>query len=149
MKGRKLKNRFNISSEAVVLIDNYKNISQLLQTMGVVDGPDKRIVDLAGKVAKELGVTTNIVMADLETRVRDARQKRISDSGKCRVLGIDKYSNEDWVHGEFNTPDEALREARELTTESKPLASDHSIATVYLAYDPQGNYLGGDVWIGE
>lgn len=23
------------------------------------------------------------------------------------------------------------------------------VATVYLAYDPQGKYLGGDVWVGE
>ena len=28
-------------------------------------------------------------------------------------------------------------------------ATDSSVATVYYAYDPDGNYLGGDTWYDE
>lgn len=72
-----------------------------------------------------------------------------SKEGKYTVLGIDKFSNEDFEYGKHNTAKEALREARRLTKESMSLASDASIATVFYAYDSDGNYLGGDVWNGE
>lgn len=39
--------------------------------------------------------------------------------------------------------------ARRLTEEERPLASDHSVAKVFYAYGPDGNYLGGDTWVGE
>ena len=47
------------------------------------------------------------------------------------------------------TEGDTLDEARKMTTEAMELASDASIATVYHAYDPDGNYLGGDTWDNE
>lgn len=72
-----------------------------------------------------------------------------SPEGKCKVIGIDQFDGEDWVQGEYDTPEEALRVARKKTDAAKSSASDHSIATLYLAYGPDGNYLGGDTWIEE
>lgn len=72
-----------------------------------------------------------------------------SPEGKCKVIGADKFDGEDWVEGEYDSPEEALRIAREKTEEAKPLASHHSVATVFYAYDPDGNYLGGDTWVEE
>ncbi len=69
-----------------------------------------------------------------------------SQQGKYKVLGIDKFDGEDWVHGEYDSADEALTVARKMTKEAMPLATHGSIATVYYAYDPKGRYLGGDVW---
>lgn len=69
-----------------------------------------------------------------------------SDSGKYKVLGIDKFNGTDWVHGEYDTAGAALKEARKLTKEGMDYASHCDIATVYYAYDPEGKYLGGDIW---
>ena len=73
-------------------------------------------------------------------------ESRKSPNGRFRVLGVDKFSVEDWVAGEFDTAEEALGFARKKSEEARPCASDHSIATIYYAYDPDGNYLGGDTW---
>lgn len=86
------------------------------------------------------------MLKSLEGERNRVAQMRISDNKMYGVLGIDKFSNEDWMHGEYATAEEALAEARKLTREAMPLASDSSIATVYYAYDPKGKYLGGDVW---
>ena len=74
---------------------------------------------------------------------------RKSKKGLYKVIGIDKFSNEDWVHGEYKTPKEALEAARDLTEQDRKYASDASIATVYYAYTPDGKYLGGDTWENE
>lgn len=81
-------------------------------------------------------------------RMRVAEMRR-SDSRNYRVLGIDKFSGENWIHGEYRTAEEALDEARKMTREAMPHATGSSIATVYYAYDPKGKYLGGDIWHGE
>lgn len=73
-------------------------------------------------------------------------ESRKSLEGRFRVLGVDKFSAEDWVAGEFDTAEEALEFARKKTEEARPHASHRSIATIYYAYDPEGNYLGGDTW---
>ena len=84
-----------------------------------------------------------------DANVQRVREMRESGSGKYRVLGVDKFGGSDWVESEHDTADEALREAIRLTRESMPLASGPDIATVFYAYDPQGKYLGGDVWKDE
>jgi hypothetical protein len=76
------------------------------------------------------------------------RRMRVSDTGKYRVIGVDKFDYEDWIHGEYDTAEEALAEASKMTEEGKDAATSHDIATVYYAYDPQGRYLGGDSWTG-
>lgn len=69
--------------------------------------------------------------------------------GKFIVVGVDKFSYADWLEGTYDTAEQALKVARSKTNREKPLATDHSVATVYYVYDDQGKYLGGDVWVGE
>ncbi len=67
-------------------------------------------------------------------------------SGKYKVVGVDKFSNEDWEHGIYENENEAVKEAVKMTKAESKLSSDTSIETVYYAYDDQGNYLGGDIY---
>ena len=67
-------------------------------------------------------------------------------NGKHFVIGVDKFSDEDYWQGSYSTPEEALKVARENTTNAMGLASHADVATVYYAYTPQGKYLGGDTW---
>lgn len=76
-------------------------------------------------------------------------KKMVTSKDKYTVLGIDKFSNEDFVYDHYDSAEQALKVARKLTKEAMPLSSDASIATVFYAYDPDGNYLGGDVWNNE
>jgi hypothetical protein len=78
--------------------------------------------------------------------IRKIRDKRKSDDGKYTVIGVDKFDYSDWVEGKYDTPEEAVKIAREKTKEAIPYASSSSIATKYYAYDPSGKYLGGDTW---
>jgi len=82
-------------------------------------------------------------------KLLEVRKKQRSENGKFRVLGVDKFDNEDWIHGEYDTAKEAVEEARRMTTNAKKDAfgdDPSSIATVYYAYSPDGKYLGGDTW---
>lgn len=72
-----------------------------------------------------------------------------SEEGMFKVIGIDKFDGMDWVEGEYPTAKEALGVARQKTKDASSLASDHSVATVYYAYDPDGKYLRGEVWNDE
>ena len=107
---------------------------------------DKATRDLAEQVADESGVSPDQLLGDLERNMQRVTGMRKSDAGKYKVLGIDKFDGSDWIHGEYDTADEALQEARKMTKKAMGSASDSSIATVYYAYDSQGRYLGGDTW---
>lgn len=104
---------------------------------------------IAGALSRESNVPLDDILHDHHVKAVKVAKKRKSDLGKFKVLGIDKFDLTDWIHGEYDTAQEALREARKMTKEAMELASDSSIATVYYAYDPQGNYLGGNTWKGE
>ena len=93
-------------------------------------------------------ITREQIEAAEKNMERIAKMVR-SPEGKCRVIGVDKFDGEDWVVGEYDTPEKALRIARKKTNKAKALATSHSVATVYYAYDPEGNYLGGDAWVNE
>lgn len=69
--------------------------------------------------------------------------------GRYKVIGVDKFDGEDFEAGCYDSAEEALKVAREKTRESIANASDHSVATVYYAYAPDGKYIGGDAWVGE
>jgi hypothetical protein len=71
---------------------------------------------------------------------------RKSPEGKYKVIGVDKFSSEDWVHGEYDTAGEAVEEARRLSMNDIAAGVDSSIATVYYAYDPAGRYINRDIW---
>jgi len=97
------------------------------------------------KVAKKMSIDDNCgdKLAANWKRVAELRK---SGAGKYKVIGIDKFDGEDWVHAEYDSAEEALKTARELTRDAMSSASDASIATVYYAYAPSGKYLGGDTW---
>lgn len=65
-----------------------------------------------------------------------------SDSGKYQVLGIDQSSDDVWVQAEYDTASQALIQANSLTKQALKHASDPCEASVYCAYNPNGEYLG-------
>lgn len=77
------------------------------------------------------------------------KNKTKKPEGRYKVIGVDKFSDEDFELGCYDSAEEALKVAREKTRESMGHASDHSVATVYYVYAPDGKYLGGDAWVGE
>ena len=86
------------------------------------------------------------LMEDLEALMEGAGRtdlsERTSMQGEYTVLGVDKFDYTDWVEGKYATAQEAIDVARKKTAEAAPYASSNSIATVYYAYDPKGNYIG-------
>ena len=62
-------------------------------------------------IAQELGTSVDELLGTLEKNMRRVSGMRKSESGKYKVLGIDKFSGEDWIQGEYDTAKEALQEA--------------------------------------
>lgn len=85
-------------------------------------------------------------MDGLTERIKHVHEMRNSNNGKYRVIGLDQFDYEDWIHGEYDTAEEAIETAEKLTEKARPYATDHSIATLYYAYDPDGKYIGGGHW---
>ncbi len=101
------------------------------------------------RLARNIPKVADQFFKDLEREGRRVSELRKSNTGKYRVIGIDKFDDSDWLEGEYGSAYEALSEARKKTWAAVRLATDSSIATVFYAYDPQGNYLGGDSWNSE
>lgn len=104
------------------------------------------VLELAGDVAREQGVRIGQLLDGLFANMDQAALMRVSENGKYRVIGVDKFDGSDWLSREFDTAMEAVLYALKKTEEAKEFASDSSIATVYYAYTPDGTYLGGDAW---
>ena len=72
--------------------------------------------------------------------------------GKFRIVGIDKFhppGQDDWIEGNYDSLEEALRLARQWTQEASKDSTDSSIATVFYVYDDKGVYKGGDIYKNE
>ena len=110
--------------------------------MGEQDINISRIIE---EVSKETQTTPTDIVNNVFNNRNRIQEMLHNEQGKFRVLGIDKFDNEDWVAGEFDTPEDALGFAYRMTEAEKPFASDESVATVYYAYSPQGEYLGNMV----
>ena len=104
---------------------------------------------IASDLARESGAPLDDILDEHYTKAAEVAEKRKSDSGKFKILGIDKFDGEDWIQGEYETAEKALKIARRMTREAMSSASGPSVATVYYAYDPSGKYLGGDTWKDE
>lgn len=109
----------------------------------------KDILKIAARLSRESGAPLDNILHEHNMKAERVEEMCKSDSGKCKVIGVDKFDGEDWVHNEYDSFGVALGEARRLTNEAKPSASSHSVATVYYAYAPNGTYLGGDTWVNE
>ncbi len=105
--------------------------------------------ELVNSAASDMGISSEELIFRVEKERERVAQLRKSCSGKYKVIGVDKFSNEDWEWGEYDTPEEALFEAQKKTIEGMGSASDRSVATIYYAYNPEGEYIGGDIWVGE
>lgn len=64
---------------------------------------------------------------------------------KYKVVGIDRFSDEDWEEGVYSDKNKAIKKARSLTKKASKDSDNDSIATVYYVYDDKGNYLGGGI----
>ena len=108
-----------------------------------------QIRETAGELNKIDPEGERITEHQIQTTIRNMERVAAmvkSPNGKCKVIGVDKFDYSDWVEAECNTPEEAIRLAEKLTTEAKKHATSEDIATVYYAYDPEGNYIGGNTW---
>ena len=113
------------------------------------EGMSLKDMKLAGQVSAESGVPLDNLLSELHRKVREINDKKISPDGKYRVLGVDRFEGADWIHGDFDTAEEAIRIATEKTDEANKFTSGPSVATVFYAYDPSGQYIGGNTWNNE
>ena len=111
--------------------------------------PWEKLDESVAALSKEQGVPRVVLIGDFLKSREKIEELTRSKNGKCRVVCYDRFDYSEYLEGEYDTAEEALRVARKLTKEAMPDASDRSIATIYCAYDSQGYYLGGDVWKGE
>lgn len=106
--------------------------------------PDQ--LKILGLYAAESGIPPDDLLDSLSKRRKEVIELTTSKEGKYTVLAVDRFDDNYWVHDRYDTSEEALRIACELTDDSKNLASDESVATIYYAYDPKGINLGGNTW---
>lgn len=66
-------------------------------------------------------------------------QDRIAPPGKFRVLGVDRFDNEHYIVGDFDTMEEATSVAR---LRAKHPNGSPGLCDVYYVYDDTGAYLG-------
>lgn len=62
--------------------------------------------------------------------------------GKIRVVGIDRWDNDDWLVGDYDSPEEALEAAIKEQKENDFCNHEKCIGTHYF-YDDKGSFLGG------
>jgi hypothetical protein len=68
--------------------------------------------------------------------------ERKASQGKYRVIGEDRYSDEDYYVGEYETKEDAFEAANKQRNEALTVASDAVIADCYSVYDDEGKFLG-------
>lgn len=128
----------------------------------MADKIPKDALRIAAALSNESGVPLDDILHKHIQKAEGVAQKIKAPPGEFRVVGIDKYDGSDWVQGDFDSMEEALQTARSKTSEARknmlelndevdgsPRSPCYNIATVYYAYNSQGNYLGGDVWNDE
>ena len=106
-------------------------------------------VAIRNALAEELGIHPSVLEAESRAKRQSITDLTVNADGRYTVLAIDRFAGEHWVHNSYrgsNARGQALSEARELTREGMKSATNASVASVYYAYDSQGNYLGGDTW---
>ena len=69
----------------------------------------------------------------------------ISEDGKCKVIGFDRFDQEHWLHGEYDKAEDAVEEAKRMTKASRQFSEGAPVATVYYAYNEKGIFLGGEI----
>ena len=80
---------------AVVTIRRFIKYLLLLDTMA--DKIPRDALKIAGALSRESGVPLDDILHAPHVKAGEVAEKRKSDSGKFKVLGIDKFDGEDWV----------------------------------------------------
>ncbi len=106
-------------------------------------------VKVAARISREKGIPLDDLLHDCSEIAEEIDEKRRSPDGKYRILRVNKLEDRVEVFREYSTASKALGRARSMTDEAKKGHTDYASATVFLAYDPKGNYIGGDTWVGE
>lgn len=65
-------------------------------------------------------------------------------AGKTRVVGIDLFSHEDYLVGDYDSPEQAFKIADDHNAERSGEMDD-----VYYVYDDEGTYVRGNEEIGQ
>jgi hypothetical protein len=65
--------------------------------------------------------------------------KKKAPKGKYRVIGVDMFSNEDYLIGDYSTKLKALRVVIEKRVKSQ---SQGTLPDRYYAYNDKGEYIG-------
>lgn len=105
-----------------------------------------KLLEVADDVAREQGTTRKDLLDNLSKKVKEVRNICKASPGKYRIVMIDRFDNQESIYSEKDDRDAAVSEAKYLTEDGKRYTDDSSMATVFYAYDDQGNYLGGDTW---
>jgi len=81
---------------------------------------------------------------DLERRVRPVLGTRKLETEKYQVWKFSEGFT--WLrkHGEYNTAEQAIQEAKRMTESSSKYWTDDSIPEVYSAFDPMGRHIPKD-----
>jgi hypothetical protein len=65
-------------------------------------------------------------------------------AGKFRVVGVDLFSHEDYLMGDYTSRAEAFKFADDHNTKRSGLMDD-----IYYVYDDQGTYIRGNESVGQ
>jgi hypothetical protein len=110
--------------------------------------PPEKFGEVVDQLAKDSGTPKEEILKDFTDTRQRIFDMMTSPNGKYQVIHFDRFDWTEDVYGEYDTAEEALKVARERSLAGM-IASHEAIADIYCAYDPKGNYLGGNTWRGE
>ena len=74
----------------------------------------------------------------------DMDRDRTAPAAKFRVVGVDLFSHEDYLVGNYDSQEEAFKIADENNTQRKGSLDD-----IYYVYDDRGTYIRGNEAVGQ
>lgn len=105
-------------------------------------------------VAKEQGISPEMLISQVLVERQRIHKMLYNTQGKCRVLGVDKYDEIDWIEAEFEDYESAQKFASNKNNQrmsnmySMTFNSDGSVlkeqqsSVIYYAYTSEGLGLG-------
>jgi hypothetical protein len=67
-----------------------------------------------------------------------------ASAGKFRIIGVDLFSHEDYLVGDYDSQPEAFKIADEYNTRRSGSMDD-----IYYVYDDRGKYIRGNEAVGQ
>ncbi len=81
---------------------------------------------------------------ELVMEVMDMDVDRRPPAAKFRVIGVDLFSHEDYLVGDYDSKEEAFKIADERNMKRRGTMDD-----VYYVYDERGTYIRGNEAVGQ